>query len=172
MNQTDLSIAALLLGGSSLIQAADEMINPIVVTATRTAQSVDATLAPVSVITREEIEQSQAGNLTELLAGTIGIDVTETGWYGQSSGYFIRGASSKHILVLIDGVRLGSATTGSTDLVEIGLNHIERIEFVPTLVCEYSFVLYRDLSDKQVAEIACYLSILQPCNRKFPRILD
>jgi len=118
------------LVATALPALATEEIAPIVVTATRTAQTADETLAPVSVITREDIEKSQAGNLTELLAGTTGIDVTETGWYGQSSGYFIRGASSKHILVLIDGVRLGSATTGSTELTEIGLEHIERIEIV------------------------------------------
>ncbi len=119
-----------LVATTPLATAADQAMTPIVVTATRTAQTADETLAPVTVITKEDIQQSQAGNLTELLAGSIGIDVTETGWYGQSSGYFIRGASSKHILVLVDGVRLGSATTGSTELVEIGLSHIERIEIV------------------------------------------
>ncbi|NOR50984.1 MAG: TonB-dependent receptor [Gammaproteobacteria bacterium] len=119
-----------LITTTSPVVAADEAMASIIVTATRTAQTADETLAPVTIITKDDIEQSQAGNLTELLAGTVGIDVTETGWYGQSSGYFIRGTSSKHILVLVDGVRLGSATTGSTDLAEIGLNHIERIEIV------------------------------------------
>lgn len=130
MNTIQLSITALLLGSSTLLQAADETISPLIVTATRTAQSADESLAPVTVITKEAIQSSQANNLSELLAGSIGMDVTETGWYGQSSNYYIRGTSSKHILVLIDGVQLGSATTGSTDLVEIGLDHIERIEVV------------------------------------------
>jgi len=119
-----------LVATTSPASAVDSSMTPIVVTATRTAQTADETLAPVTIITKEDIEQSQAGNLTELLAGSTGIDVTETGWLGQSSGYFIRGASSKHILVLVDGVRLGSATTGSTALAEIGLSHIERIEIV------------------------------------------
>ncbi|MDH3355167.1 MAG: TonB-dependent receptor, partial [Chromatiales bacterium] len=107
-----------------------EEISPIIVTATRTAQSADEALVPVTVITSKDIQRSQANNLTELLAGSTGMDITETGWYGQSSNYYIRGTSSKHILVLVDGVQLGSATTGSTDLVEIGLGHIERIEIV------------------------------------------
>ncbi len=119
-----------LIAAASSVAAVDETISPIIVTATRTAQTVDETLAPVTVITKKDIQQSQADSLTELLAGTVGIDVTETGWYGQSSSYFIRGTSSKHILVLVDGVRLGSATTGSTDLTEIGIDHIERIEII------------------------------------------
>jgi vitamin B12 transporter len=130
MNKRYLPLTALMLGSSTLIHAADETLSPIMVTATRTAQSADETLAPVTVISKEEIQRSQAGNLTELLAGTVGMDITETGWYGQSSNYYIRGTSSKHILVLVDGVQLGSATTGSADLVEIGLSHIERIEIV------------------------------------------
>ncbi|MEN8169519.1 MAG: TonB-dependent receptor [Pseudomonadota bacterium] len=130
MNNIQFSIAALLVASSTLIQAADEAITPIVITATRTAQSADESLAAVTVITQEDIQNSQANNLTELLSGSVGMDVTETGWYGQSSNYYIRGTSSKHILVLVDGVQLGSATTGSTDLVEIGLDHIERIEIV------------------------------------------
>ncbi len=130
MNKLQLSIAALLAGSSTFIQAADETISPVIVTATRTAQSADETLASVTVITRDDIQNSQADNLTELLSGSVGMDVTETGWYGQNSNYYIRGTSSKHILVLVDGVQLGSATTGSTDLVDIGLDHIERIEIV------------------------------------------
>jgi vitamin B12 transporter len=130
MNKKQLSISVLLLLSGGLLQAADETLSAMVVTATRTAQSVDETLAPVTVISKEAIQRSQAENLTELLAGSVGMDVTETGWYGHSSNYFIRGASAKHILVLIDGVQLGSATTGSAELADIGLDQIERIEIV------------------------------------------
>ncbi len=129
MHKYRFSLAAALLICTAVVSAA-ETTTPIIITATRTAQTTDETLAPVTVITREEIQRSQADNLTELLAGNPGLDVTETGWYGQSSSYYIRGASSKHILVLVDGVPLGSATLGSTDLVDIGLDHIERIEIV------------------------------------------
>lgn len=133
MNNKRRTIFVLLLLSSGLLQAADETpstIPSIVVTATRTAQSTDETLAPITIISKEAIQRSQAENLTELLAGSIGMDVTETGWYGHSSNYFIRGASAKHILVLIDGVQLGSATTGSTELADMGLDQIERIEIV------------------------------------------
>ena len=118
-----------LIAVTSPVIAIDEAIEEIT-TATRTPQSIDETLASVTLITKEDIEQSQAANLSELLVGIIGIDVTRTGWYGQSSDYYIRGLSSRYVLVLVDGIRLGSAANGRTDLEGFGLDHIERIEIV------------------------------------------
>jgi outer membrane receptor protein involved in Fe transport len=48
-------------------------LDPVVVTATRTAETVDATLAPVSVITRAEIERTQAQSTLDLLRGLPGV---------------------------------------------------------------------------------------------------
>ncbi len=102
----------------------------IIVTASRTAQTVDDTLSSVTVIRREEIQLLQAASIADLLTGVNGINITNNGGTGKSTSLFIRGTESDHILVLIDGVKLGSATSGSTAFEDLPLDQIERIEIV------------------------------------------
>ncbi|MGW8227796.1 MAG: TonB-dependent receptor domain-containing protein [Gammaproteobacteria bacterium] len=102
----------------------------VVVTATRTAETVDETLASVSVISRTDIEQSQANNITELLRLQAGIDIARSGGPGQQTGLFLRGTNSNQTLVLIDGVRAASPTTGAFAWPSLSLTDIERIEIV------------------------------------------
>lgn len=106
------------------------LLERINVTATRTARTVDQTLAPVEIITRNEIERSQATDLTDLLAGRAGIDLISRGGYGSVSSLYLRGAKSEQVLVLIDGVRIGSASSGGPTLHTLPLAQIERIEIV------------------------------------------
>jgi vitamin B12 transporter len=105
-------------------------LDQINVTANRTARTVDQTLAPVEVITRAMIERSQATDLPQLIAGLAGIDMTRQGGYGQVSSLFLRGASSYQTQVLIDGIRVGSASLGTVSLQTISVKQIERIEIV------------------------------------------
>lgn len=105
-------------------------IEPVVVTATRTAQTVDAALAPVSVIDREEIEALQPVTVSDILRTVPGLSVSNTGGLGQPSAVFLRGAEFDHVLVLIDGVKAGSATLGSTAFQFLDPDQIERIEVV------------------------------------------
>ena len=66
------------LGGSTAsATAAQTVTEPIVVTATRTAQTADATLASVQVITREQIEQAQASDVAQLLRFQAGLDIAQ-----------------------------------------------------------------------------------------------
>lgn len=102
----------------------------IVVTATRTAESADAAIAPVSVITRQDIERLQATSVKELLATTPGLDFTSNGGYGSLQSFFLRGTNSDHVLVLVDGIPVGSATSGTTAFEFIPVSQIERIEVV------------------------------------------
>lgn len=104
--------------------------DPIIVTATRTAQTVDETLASVTVITREEIEKQQAISVQDLLRTVSGVSIVNSGGAGKQSSVFIRGTNSSHVLVLIDGVKVGSATSGTTPFQHIPVDQIERIEIV------------------------------------------
>ncbi len=101
-----------------------------VVTATRQAQRVDEVLASVDVITREEIERAGNRTLVELLASRPGVQITNSGGAGSNTSVFIRGANSQHTLLLIDGVRVGSATAGSPNFETIPLGLIERVEIL------------------------------------------
>ena len=103
---------------------------PVVVTATRTAQTADESLSSVSVITREEIDKSGVNTLPDLLERERGISFARNGAFGQSASLFLRGTNSDHVLVLVDGVQLGSATLGTTAFQHLPLAQIERIEIV------------------------------------------
>lgn len=105
-------------------------LDSVVVTATRTAITADAALAAVEVIDRTEIEHSSARSLPELLRGRAGITIVNQGGLGKLSTLFLRGTESDHTLFLVDGVRMGSPTSGLTSLQDLPLEQIERIEIV------------------------------------------
>lgn len=103
-------------------------LREVTVTATRTPTLADQLVSDVRVIDRETIEASTARTLPELLARTVGVQFSANGGLGKQSSVFIRGTESRHALLLVDGVRLGSATTGTPSWEKIPLESIERIE--------------------------------------------
>lgn len=105
-------------------------LDTVNVTASRMAQTIDETLAAVTVITREDIDKSQAKDITQLLDGTQGLTMNNNGGLGKVAGIRLRGTDSKQVLVLIDGIRIGSATLGTTAFQDLPLSQIERIEVV------------------------------------------
>ncbi len=119
-----LSLVGVALAGN------DEQRKTVIVTATRTAQTADEVLSSVTVISREDIERRQARSVEDLLRGTQGISITNNGGPGKNTSVFMRGTESDHILVLIDGVRAGSATSGGAAYGNIPIEQIERIEIV------------------------------------------
>jgi len=102
----------------------------VVVTATRQQQRTNELLADVSVISRDDIDQAGQSTLAELLARQPGIQSSNNGGPGKASSLFIRGTNSNHTVVLIDGVRIGSATLGTAALEQIPLSQVERIEIL------------------------------------------
>ncbi|MFY8352582.1 TonB-dependent receptor domain-containing protein [Pseudoalteromonas sp. SSM20] len=105
-------------------------IETIVVTANKLEQSIDQTLASVQVIDRAQIEQLNVRDVLSLLETQAGIQVNRNGGQGQNASLFVRGLESRYSLVLIDGVRVGSATLGYKSLSTLPLNSVERIEVV------------------------------------------
>jgi vitamin B12 transporter len=104
-------------------------VDPVVVTATRGLIPA-STLRDVTVIARDELEDAGALSLAEVLQRRAGIELRATGGPGQPQTLFIRGAGSAQTLVLVDGMRVGSATVGTTSIENIPLAMIERIEVV------------------------------------------
>jgi vitamin B12 transporter len=109
---------------------ADAEFDPLVVSATRQESLLSRTLAPVIVITREEIERAQVFDLAELLRLHAGLDVARNGGPGQATSVFIRGAESNHTLVLVDGVRINPGTIGGAPFQHLNPELVERIEIV------------------------------------------
>lgn len=102
----------------------------VVVTASRVAQSADELLADVTVIDREEIERAGQSTLTELLQRQPSVEISSNGGAGKQSSVFLRGTNSDHVVVLVDGLRINSATLGTTSFEAIPLAQIERIEIL------------------------------------------
>jgi len=88
-------------------------------------------MQPVTIITPADIARAGQQTLVEVLQAVGGVEVASNGGAGQPSSVFVRGANSSHTLVLVDGMRIGSATLGATALENIPLNQIERVEVVP-----------------------------------------
>ena len=105
-------------------------LDEVVVTATRTQVAVQDSLLPVQVIDREEIARSQARSLQDLLKGRAGIGMSNQGGLGKLTTVNIRGTESDHVLVLVDGIRIGSATAGLAMFQDLPIDQIERVEIV------------------------------------------
>lgn len=123
-------VAVSLLSNAAPSLAADQEQEPIVVTATRVAQTVDETLAPVTVITREDLERTLAQDVMDVLRLQAGVDLSRNGGPGTTTDLYLRGTESNHVLVLVDGVQARSATLGTFAWQSLPPSQIERIEIV------------------------------------------
>jgi vitamin B12 transporter len=118
------------VSAAALADGPPTTLDQVVVTATRTAQTEDQTLAPVTVITRAEIELLQPSSLQDLLNDTPGMAISNNGGPGKATSLFLRGTESDQVLILVDGIKIGSATTGAAAIQDIPVDQIQRIEIV------------------------------------------
>ncbi|MHA6848466.1 TonB-dependent receptor [Ralstonia syzygii] len=105
-------------------------LNPTVVTASRSEQRLADALPHTTVITRADIERSQAPDAVSLLRREAGIEIAQAGGPGATASLFMRGAGSNQTLILIDGVRVSSGTTGTTQIEQLMADQIDHIEIV------------------------------------------
>lgn len=133
MNPRLKPLAVLLPALFPLASYAEEAIQTptVVVTATRQAQRVDESIATVTLIDRADIEQAgPATTLGELLGTIPGVEFNRAGGRGSEESVYLRGTNSGHALILVDGIRIGSATYGTTSLQMIPLNQVDRVEIL------------------------------------------
>ncbi|MFM8340827.1 MAG: TonB-dependent receptor domain-containing protein, partial [Methylomonas sp.] len=100
------------------------------VTATRSDTAKNELASASTVYTREDIERLQVRTLPDLLKGSAGVDLVQNGGYGQPSSVYMRGTNASHVLVLIDGIKAGSVTSGTTAFELIPVEQIERVEII------------------------------------------
>ena len=106
---------------------------PAVVTVSAQQLPLDKISASVSVISRSDIEASQAETIVELLQHTPFVYVSQIGGRGGLSTASIRGGDANFTLIMIDGIPLNDPTNilgGSFDLAALSLDRIDRIEVV------------------------------------------
>lgn len=124
---------ALALGFSSSVHATEQKIakaslDTIVVTATRSEEKIENVPARISIIKPATLEQSPLASLPHLLSNEAALNMVQAGGYGQQASIFLRGTNSTHTLVLRDGVKLNSATTGVASLAYIDTTDLKQIE--------------------------------------------
>ena len=131
MQKLILTLCAVLAAVCS-VQAETLTLDPVVVTATRTATPLSQVGSSVTVVTAEEIEEKGQTKVIDVLRSVPGLNITQTGGMGASVAIYQRGTDTKHTLVLIDGIefRDASSTGGGANLANISTDNVERIEIV------------------------------------------
>ena len=134
MKKSILASSILASLGLSIAQVAfayeSEADEHILVTANRSQQDSFLSLSANSIITRDDIEAMQVASVSDILKTIAGVHVVSQGDAGQTSSVFTRGMESDHTLILLDGVRVNSATLGTTNFAALSAQQIERIEIV------------------------------------------
>ncbi len=119
------------LSALSFSVSANTNDDQIIVSANRFQQPVSSVLAPVTVVTREEIDKWQSNSVVDVLRRLPGVDVAQSGGIGQLSSVYIRGTEARHVMILVDGVRLNQANvSGSSDISQIPLSLVQSIEYI------------------------------------------
>lgn len=122
-------LAGLLGLTSSLVMAEPDSSDiEITVVTPRIEQPLSKTLSSTTVFTADDIRASQAPDVPTLLRNTAGVEISQNGGVGKTAALFLRGSDSTHVLVLIDGVRVNSATLGTTEVDQLMLDQIDHIE--------------------------------------------
>ena len=106
-------------------------VDPIIVTATRTAREVSQVPKPVSVVDQTRIREQLPNTVTDLFRGLVGLDVAGVG--ATQTRPMIRGQRGQRILLLQDGMRMNNSRRqsdfgGLPSLVDV--SGIERVEIV------------------------------------------
>jgi len=127
-------LAAVALAAAAIVQPAaaqEAQLSTTIVTAARSETKLDETLADVAVVTREQINSIAPGrSVVDILQRLAGGHISSSGGRGSTQSVFMRGTASSHTLLLIDGVRYGSATMATPVLENLPIEMIERIEVV------------------------------------------
>lgn len=132
---TTLLTGGVLWGGTAF--AAEEnlqefSLDTMVVTATRTEMSVKEAPSAVQVVDSKKLEQTQAKTLHDALKGALGVNVFND--FQGRSNVSIRGSESRHVLILVDGKRLGGEaaynSANAWDVDRIRMEDVEKVEII------------------------------------------
>ncbi|MFM9433238.1 vitamin B12 transporter [Janthinobacterium sp. CG_23.3] len=124
------SLALAIAAPGAFAQNPSEKIDAVIVTASRSAQPASEVLSDTVVISAEQIARSGAVSVVDLLQKQRGVEVARNGGAGTNASVFIRGANSNQNIVLVDGVRIGSSTSGAANWSALPLSAIDHIEIV------------------------------------------
>lgn len=129
-----LSAAILSIALTQTAFAADEKIETVYVSATRSETLQVPVATQINVVDAEEIRRSGASTLTEVLRLQGGIQIQDTDGSGSRNvSVSMRGFSanaSNNILILVDGRKLNNPNLSGPALNTVALKDIERVEII------------------------------------------
>ncbi|MGP8290867.1 TonB-dependent receptor domain-containing protein [Vreelandella zhanjiangensis] len=105
-------------------------LNPVVVTAALAPRTANESLSSVTVLDEATLRRQDPVSITDLFRGQPGVDVSSNGSFGKNSSVYIRGTGSGQNVLLIDGIRLRSATSGGAAWSYLDPRMFERAEIV------------------------------------------
>lgn len=105
-----------------------QLLQEVMVTATRTERNVATLPLPTQIITGESIRKSGASRLNEIIQEQTGLMTVPD--FGGGEGIQMQGLDAAYVMILIDGQPLFGRSAGTLDLTRISVNNIERIEIV------------------------------------------
>ncbi|WAM56942.1 TonB-dependent receptor domain-containing protein [Vreelandella venusta] len=111
-------------------QSAANALNPVVVTAALAPRTANDSLSSVTVLDEATLRRQDPVSITDLFRGQPGVDVSTNGSFGKNSSVFIRGSGSGQNVLLIDGIRLRSATSGGSAWQYLEPRMFDRAEIV------------------------------------------
>ncbi|WP_144983045.1 TonB-dependent receptor domain-containing protein [Halomonas sp. C22] len=110
--------------------ASHDTLNPVVVTAALAPRTANESLSSVTVLDEATLRRQDPVSITDLLRGQPGVDVSSNGSFGKNSSVFLRGTGSAQNVLLIDGIRLRSATSGGAAWQYLEPRMFDRAEIV------------------------------------------
>lgn len=124
------SLPLMLAAAPVLAQTPGYALPEIVVTASKWQEEASQVPQSMTVITRQEIEQRGTPFVLDLLQTRSDLQAVQHGGVGKTASFFLRGGNSRQTLVLVDGVKVNSPSTGAADLSGLLSDDIERIEII------------------------------------------
>ena len=110
---------------------AQELLNPITITASRVAVPINDVSGSLTIISKEEITRRNAVYVADLLQGVAGLNVSKQGGIGSLTQIRLRGAEANQVLVLIDGIEVNDPASASEfNFAHLSVADIERIEIL------------------------------------------
>jgi vitamin B12 transporter len=108
---------------------AQDLFTPdLIVEGTKTGTPIEQMTGSVTVIDEATIRAMRVPTVGDVLRQVAGVDVARSGGPGGQTSLFLRGGNSNHTLVLIDGVKVNSPTTGAFNFAHLTVDQVERIE--------------------------------------------
>ncbi len=102
----------------------------IIVQGTKTGTPFDRLTGAITILDESALQEMRVETVAEALRRVEGVDVVRLGGAGGQTSLFVRGGNSNHVLVVIDGVKVNSPTTGAFDLAHLTVDQVERIEIL------------------------------------------